>query len=60
VIHPNDSKCAIPALNLEKLKPQKMLDLQTKSSHFIPKQADEFVVSPSLKPAFLMYLMFQN
>ena len=47
-------------LELSKIKVLKMLDLQTKSSHFTPNQADKFVVSPSLKPAFLMYLVFQN
>jgi hypothetical protein len=52
VLHPKDSKCLIAALNQEKLMPQKMLDLQTKSSHFTTNQADKFVVSPSLKPAF--------
>jgi hypothetical protein len=32
MIHPNDSKCAITALNIAKIKAPKMLDLQTKSS----------------------------
>jgi hypothetical protein len=32
VIHPNDSKCLIAALNLEKNDPLKMLDLQNKSA----------------------------
>jgi hypothetical protein len=35
VIHPNESKCLITALNLEKLKPQKLRDFQTKSAHFV-------------------------
>jgi hypothetical protein len=34
VIHPNDSKCAITALNPAKNEALKMLDLQNKSAHF--------------------------
>jgi hypothetical protein len=39
---------------------QNLRGFQTKSSHFTPNQADKFVVNPSLKPAFLKYLVFQN
>ncbi len=47
-------------LELSKIKGLKMLALQTKSSHFTLNQADKFVVNPSLKPAFLMFPVFQN
>ena len=39
---------------------QNLRGLETKSTHFVPDQVDIFGINPSLKPAFLMFLIFQN
>ncbi len=47
-------------LNCGKNEGQNLRDLETKSSHFATDGADKFGVNPSLKPPFLMFLIFQN